>query len=102
MLCAVKDVSFGGLFPVILDEHSLDDILYLLYCACLAVKLFYNFLSEISEVDARHLLAVYRLVSSIDGIEDLRLVERHLLAVSLDNAFHDRSLRYIVVLYDYC
>ena len=99
VLSAVKDVRLGGLFPVILDEHCFNDVLHLLYSACLAVELLHDFLCEIGEVDAGHLLAINSLVSGVYGVEDLGLIERHLLAVSFDNAFHDRSLRYIVVIY---
>ena len=98
VLGTVEDVSLGGLFPVILDEHCLDDILHLLYSACIAVELLYYLLCEIGIVDARHLLALYRLIGSIDGVEDLGLIERHLFAVSFYYAFHGCSLRYIYFL----
>ena len=88
VLSAVQDVCLCCLFPVILDEHRLDDILHLLDCAGLAIQLLYDLFREVSEVDTRHLLAVDCLVSSVYGVEDLRLIERHLLAVSLYNAFH--------------
>ena len=89
MLSTVENVCLSGLLIVILYEHLLYDILYLLNCAGLSFQLFNNFLGQICKIDACHLLAVYCLIGCVDGVEDLGLIEFYFFPVTFDDSVHN-------------